>query len=380
MADDGSGRDISIPSFLVFKPDADLIKKEVTANQPVRAEMVWSLPSPDDRVEYDLWTVPSDEMSKDFLLHFKMLAIALGDRAYFTPHMYIYDGVRDNCVGNNGENNCANLCTNNGRYCATDPDGDLDSGVSGADVVHESLRRLCLWEHFGKQNGVGVEFWNYLELFNKRCDSPDLFADDKCVRDVYTEADIDGVEVERCMHDSGGIKQDAPNNKLDMEIVAQNDRGVVVLPTAYVNSVAIRGALTPSNVFTAICAGFVEGSKPPVCHFCSSCSDAATCVQRGYCATNLPSHIIHGITHRDAEGEVSINFFSTTLMFCFALFIGLGAWHYNKTRIEMREHVRGILAEYMPLDDGPGDLLDPMDFAQGASMTPLVMDEEQHVI
>ena len=46
MADDGSGADISIPSFLMFKQDADPIKAEVMANHPVRIEMAWSLPSP----------------------------------------------------------------------------------------------------------------------------------------------------------------------------------------------------------------------------------------------------------------------------------------------------------------------------------------------
>ena len=53
MADDGSGADISIPSFLMFKRDADSVKDELMQNRPVQIEMAWSLPSPDDRVEYD---------------------------------------------------------------------------------------------------------------------------------------------------------------------------------------------------------------------------------------------------------------------------------------------------------------------------------------
>merc|ERR1711966_283215 len=50
MADDGSGADISIPSFLMFKHDADRVKDELVGNQPVQLEMSWSLPNPDDRV------------------------------------------------------------------------------------------------------------------------------------------------------------------------------------------------------------------------------------------------------------------------------------------------------------------------------------------
>ena len=40
MADDGSGADISIPSFLMFKQDADPIKAEVMAKQALAAYTV----------------------------------------------------------------------------------------------------------------------------------------------------------------------------------------------------------------------------------------------------------------------------------------------------------------------------------------------------
>ncbi|KAL7523856.1 hypothetical protein ACHAWF_001428 [Thalassiosira exigua] len=52
MADDGSGGDISIPSFLMFKVDADQIKAEVRANPMVQIEMQWALPKHHDRVEH----------------------------------------------------------------------------------------------------------------------------------------------------------------------------------------------------------------------------------------------------------------------------------------------------------------------------------------
>jgi hypothetical protein len=71
----------------MFKQDADKVKAEVMANHPVRIEMTWSLPNPDDRVEYELWTTPTDVISQDFQRDFKEAAIALGNRAYFTPQM-----------------------------------------------------------------------------------------------------------------------------------------------------------------------------------------------------------------------------------------------------------------------------------------------------
>ena len=79
MADDGSGSDISIPAFLMFKTDADQVKDVLKNNNPVQIEMAWSLPRPDDRVEYDLWTAPTDPVSKDFMTHFQPVAEALGE-------------------------------------------------------------------------------------------------------------------------------------------------------------------------------------------------------------------------------------------------------------------------------------------------------------
>jgi hypothetical protein len=227
MADDGSGSDISIPSFLMFKHDADKVKERLMDDQPVQLEMSWSLPNPDDRVEYDLWSTPTDVVSKQFLTEFKPISKALGDRAYFTPHMYIYDGVKTHCQGNDGENFCYNLCTNNGRYCATDPDNDLDQGISGADVVKESLRRLCIWKHYGESDGVGETWWNYVEEFMERCNTADYFMNEDCVKDCYKHAKVDGEKVDRCMSDSGGLTKDAPNAFLDLEIL--HKRNVALL-------------------------------------------------------------------------------------------------------------------------------------------------------
>ena len=99
MADDGSGSDITIPSFLLFKEDADPIKQALMKNQNVRVSMSFSLPNPDSRVEYDMWTTPSDPLSRDILMSFKEAAVALGDEAFFTPHQYIctYEAFDHKC-------------------------------------------------------------------------------------------------------------------------------------------------------------------------------------------------------------------------------------------------------------------------------------------
>lgn len=368
MADDGSGADISIPSMLMFKRDADLVKEEVKNNRPVQMEMAWSLPTPDDRVEYDLWTTPADKVSKDFLKTFKKIAVGLGEKAYFTPHMYIYDGVRSNCQGNANDSFCYNLCTNNGRYCATDPDNDLENGISGADVVTESLRRLCIWNNYGDVDGIGKEWWDYVSEFIDRCSESDYFTDDACIKDVYKHSNVNGDLIERCMNDSGGVKGDVSNSKLESELNSQEQRGVVVIPTAFVNSAAIRGALTTSNVFTAICSGYSEGTTPTICNKCSACPDVVGCVEKGRCSGSSSS------SSSSNDAGVSTHTFAMSMLLVIAVFSGLGVWHYKKTREEMRDQVRGILAEYMPLEDNEGHMNggSPMAFARGGAAQSLM--------
>ena len=156
--DDGMGYQLNIPSFFIFKADADTVREELKHNQPVQMEMKWSRPGRKDVVEYELWTDPTDTFGVEFLKNFYKVAIKLGDTARFTPRMYFDDGKVIRCAGAHADSRCSLLCTNHGRYCSTDPGGDLYSGVSGADVVKESLRRICIWNHYGKCQRITIHY------------------------------------------------------------------------------------------------------------------------------------------------------------------------------------------------------------------------------
>ena len=369
MADDGSGSDITIPSFLMFKQDADKVKAELMANHVVQVEMAWATPAPDDRVEYDLWTVPTDYISKNFLQTFKSASLALGTHAFFTPHQYIYDGILANCQGANGENVCHTLCTNSGRYCATDPDSNLDEGISGADVVTEALRRICIWRHFG-DDGIGEVWWKYMEEFLDRCDTPDYFMNEDCHKDVYKHSGIEPSVIEQCMRDSGGLEGDVPNTFLDAEIRAKSDSGVVVIPAAYINNSVMRGALSSANVFRAICSGFLQGTSPEICETCVSCPDVdiMQCAKDGFCSNSGGG----GKSSSKSSGTVSKGQLFFSLFLVSAAFSGVGYWQYKKSQRQMRDQVRGILAEYMPLDEDGKDADGSFSFATAAGSTQIM--------
>lgn len=334
MADDGSGYDITIPSILLFKQDADPIKDALIKNNNVMLELGWSLPNPDDHVEWDLWTSPTDYVSLDFKNEFRDAAAALTSRVTFTPHEFIYDGIEAKCRVR-GVNICETMCTNAGRYCCVDPDGNFDVGISGADVVKETVRRLCIWEMFG-QDGTGIEWWDYVRGFSDTCDNVSFFSRDDCIREVMDGIGIDFDLVEECIFSHGPLENDAENDLLQKQIQDKKENGIVIMPVAYVNGVAVRGALEVETIFKAICAGFKTGTAPEICDECSGCSDIKLCILNKKC----------GI----APGSVSTGTFLGSLGGIALLFSLIGAALYYKQQRQMRDQVRGILKEYMPVE------------------------------
>jgi len=338
MADDGSGSDVTIPSFLMFKQDADPIKGYLKQDKIVRMTMSWALPRPDSRVEYSMWTTPKEVLSRPLQREFRHVAKALDSHAQFTPHMYVYDGLYAGCQSPTGENQCFNLCTNSGRYCATDPDDDLDVGISGADVVKESLRRICIWKEYGG-DGIGMPWWDYVDEFLYRCDTEDYFMSEDCVKDCMQRANVDYSKIKICMDDAGGLEGDVENTILEDELTAREAAGVVILPSFYVNNAPLRGAPSINEVFEAICAGYATGSEPNACKKCNMCDDVTKCVIAGHC----PGAV-------DSFDTVSFPVFMGTLAAVVLCFGCLGIIQWQRSQRQMRSQVRGIMAEYMPID------------------------------
>jgi len=300
--------------------------------------MSWALPRPDARVEYSMWTTPKEMVSRPIQREFRHIAKALGEHAQFTPHMYIYDGKFAGCQSPDGKNQCFTLCTNNGRYCATDPDDNLDEGISGADIVKESLRRICIWKEYG-QDGVGMPWWDYVNEFLLRCDGPDYFMNEDCAKDCMERSGVEYSKIKICMDDSGGLEDDVENTILEEELLAREADGVVILPSFFVNNTPLRGALTTTEVFDAICAGYLAGSEPDTCKKCNTCDDVEKCVTLGHCP---------GVSSVNA---VSFPVFAGTLVGIILCFVILGIIQWQRSQRQMRTQVRGIMAEYMPIEE-----------------------------
>lgn len=162
-----------------------------------------------------------------------------------------------------------------------------------------------------------------------------------------------------------------------MEISSEVARGVVVIPSAYVNNVPVRGALTAANIFTAVCAGYAQGTEPVVCKQCTRCPNPVDCVETGFCTNAWEHHIIKHLTDKDGNDGISSFTFSLTVLACMGAVVAMGTWYHNRSNVQMREQMRGLLAQYMPLDDD--DAANPMEFGtqhHAAASNPLLMTTE----
>jgi len=376
MADDGSGSDISIASVMLYKEDGDAIRDYFrcgaypgekckrdpwTAESLVQASLEYTVPAPDARVEWELWTTSIDEASLDFLRDFKATVLALGTKQLFTPHFYTYNGSHYGCdlkLASDDEL-CGNLCTNGGRYCAPDPDGKRADGIAGADVVAENLRRTCVWKRYGgkdqaesDQVGVGETWWDYVGNFSELCGTAEDFVDAGCRSRAMREAGVDEAYVDACVADSGGL-DGGPNAVLDHEVAELENKNIVYVPECIVNDAVVWGGLSPLNVLSTVCHGYARDALPPAC----DCVEAAALVSSDAYAKCLADSVAPYVTPEVTKTKETVKsgipwyavFLLVVAIVVVMLLAGLAYWKH--TQAQMRDQVRGILAEYMPLED-----------------------------
>ena len=390
MRNDGSGgHDITIPSVLLWKRDADLFKRTIMqGNQTIQVEMQYppqteTAPgfSPagyrleSSTVDLELWMNPADTMSVNLITRFQPVALAFSKHLNFTLHMSLIDGVKTGCQESeqmeneqSHKSNCFNLCTNQGRYCAIDPDDEDESyhRVTGADVVTESLRQLCIWSQ-DDGTGKGVFWWRYIQEFYENCLPDQRFHDSQCAKQIYKKVGIDETAVNNCMKHSGGLEGKGINRLLEEELEVQRHYGIHVLPTINVDRAPFDvRPLTGDALFQVVCNHLKYSEMPKdsherrLCHRCGSleCTDFSGCVaNNGVCPDSLlrEAAVQHSTNFRNG-GKSSTNQGVSVLMFLSSI-LGLvavtalvGIWHYKRSRAVLKDQVRGIISDYMLLD------------------------------
>ncbi|ESQ33748.1 hypothetical protein EUTSA_v10007059mg [Eutrema salsugineum] len=262
---------ISIPSALIDLSFANTLKKALKNGEEVVLKIDWSesLPHPDERVEYELWTNTNDECGArcdeqmNFVKNFKGHAQILekGGYSLFTPHYITWFCPKDYV----SSNQCKSQCINQGRYCAPDPEQDFGDGYDGKDIVFENLRQLCV-HRVAKENNRSWVWWDYVTDFHIRCSMKEKKYSKECAESVVESLGLPLDKIKKCMGDPGA---DVENEVLKAEQalqVGQGDRGdVTILPTLIINNAQYRGKLERNAVLKAICSGFKERTEPGIC-------------------------------------------------------------------------------------------------------------------
>ncbi|KAL4310681.1 hypothetical protein GQ457_01G045870 [Hibiscus cannabinus] len=262
---------IGIPSALIEKSFGDSLKDALKKREDVVVKLDWreSMPHPDQRVEYELWTNSNDECGvrcdeqMNFVKNFKGHAQILEKGGYtlFTPHYITWYCPEAFILSSQ----CKSQCINRGRYCAPDPEQDFGEGYQGKDVVFENLRQLCVHRVANESKRPWI-WWDYVTDFHIRCSMKQNRYSKECAEAVMSALDLPVEKIKKCL---GDPEADVENEVLKQEQLLQVGRGsrgdVTILPTLVINNVQYRGKLERSAVLKAICAGFKETTEPSVC-------------------------------------------------------------------------------------------------------------------
>lgn len=259
---------------------------------------------------------------------------------------------------------CSNGCINGGRYCLNDPDGDLDAGNTGSDVMLQNLREIAVRE-YGRQEDKPEAWWDFAYQFGQRCKMSENKFTQACAESVLKSLGIDVNRIEELMGPHG--RDAGTNDLLDAELLASTansschpeDPGcqgaILYTPTILINEDQYRGTLAAAGVLDAMCGTYQTGTGPANC-------------QGGYVNNT-------GVTINTSSSDgVSIWSVLVIVIVCVAVASVVIVFFYRRhVSNHMSSEIRSIMANYMPLDDsngGPG----PRGF--GSSTVVHAIDEE----
>ena len=266
-------RNITVPASFVTRSTGEALKALLRGGAPY-ATLDWTDALPRQRqVAWEFWTNSNDQcgpvcdVQAEFVKQMAPVAAQFDSAGWtsFEPHYLVWTCPADY----RASAECQSQCVCGGRYCAPDPDGSIKEGYSGAQVVEENLRQLCVFQA-ANASGRPWLWWDYSWRFAERCAMDAQAYGQPCSEQVFASINGDGwgdlAAVRACVGDPAA---DAPHPVLEAQLAAQAGGGaegeVFILPTLRINGAQYRGKLGVGEVLRAICAGFDEGNRPAAC-------------------------------------------------------------------------------------------------------------------
>lgn len=207
--------------------------------------------------------------------HLREVVVGFSEQIEFRPQYYIStpEEVCGSEATDEAKGQCEDAnCSNGHKYCAIAPDDWL---LTGKSMVEESLRRICLWEVYGRNDDGedDVLYFDYLAKFHElKCDNEDV--NYECIYTVFKDVKIEAATMDACIKNSGGLEDSADNDilkevtrfqKATFEYQKLNADQV---PLLLINGKVVEDATEKSldYVFKAICDQFPADKTPDVCN------------------------------------------------------------------------------------------------------------------
>lgn len=193
MVDDGTGRDISIPTVMISFDDAEFIKNLMKNSKDVKLIIDFPLEKSDTVVVTNVLSSSQQEMY-ELLEGLKTVEDLLvpaqleksGNQFMYYP--VYYTQTHPFAYFQKAEKQTFNHCYSNGEYCIF-PDAEAkEMGITdGRVILKENLRQICIFEK--RNNEKDFPFLlEYLSLFHTECyNSEKKRFGDECALEVMTK-------------------------------------------------------------------------------------------------------------------------------------------------------------------------------------------------
>eukprot|EP00474_Spongospora_subterranea_P009751 CRZ10209.1 hypothetical protein [Spongospora subterranea] len=354
----GKRDDLLTASTIIKNSDAIKIFSYIKDNpgKPVKLTFYTGMEKR-DLVSIRFWTstLSRERMLLD-LLRPVLEPLQTQNKVAVAHHYEFMDGNDFHCVDD--AQLCGNQCTNRGRYCAADPNDDPNSrSITGADVVQEYVRRICIHQ---RTNQANTQFyWEYSERFAESCTAKGK-VNQECSKRVSDKIDPTVFPfVEKCAAESGGpvVDFNGNNTLIDAEMELQRADGFWHSSQISINDSPYYGSTKCSfddgaqtcPILSAICGAFTDSSLPDVCRLSGGCGLGKGRDVCGQCMEFSSPNFVKDIGEC-GHGGVSFATVVFVIGFFVAVLLGIAFVYQQRAAGAMRHDIRRIMSQYVPLD------------------------------
>lgn len=276
MADDGRGRELTIPGVLITYKQGQILKKFYNENklfpkiiENIRIEVDFEMENRTNTVKLDFFVNSFNEnfykLINEISTHLKEIQNTIDLNVFYISHPsynYAKGNYRDipNCFGS-GQH-----CHHPGKFEVSD----------GRVYLEEDIKQKCILNHAKESKNIGL-FFDYVNNFFKDCANKTAF-NAECSAIVSERLGFPLAKINQCFHDSFNIaevnnydpnlvkffKIYAKNEILAADESKKNQNFISFLPSLMINNRNFWGSWTLENVFEAVCSAYQK--KPQICY------------------------------------------------------------------------------------------------------------------